>query len=241
MSLLTSLSFSQIEISEDTQVSETDEEKELQILPTENSTTEFFVIANWSSTNRKLIENPDNGGLFANPLGEREFETSLSTWSVGIGIRGRGDQYLSWEGGISYLRNGESYSYEDADSTYSYTTSYSYLAMPVKIYFTYGNNIKLLAGGGLVPQMFLNYKQDRVWVNSVNTETKETEETKSGYNSFLLSAVANIGVQLNLGKKVSVLFMPEYRFQLTSSYEKQDSYKHFGNALGFNMGLTYSL
>ena len=113
--------------------------------------------------------------------------------------------------------------------------------MPVKVYYTYGDNIRLYAGGGLIPQMFLKYKQDRVWINSVDTETKETFTTQNGYNSFVLSAVANVGVQLNLGKNVSILFMPEFRMQLTSSYESQASYKHYGRAFGFNMGLTYIL
>jgi len=241
MSLVTSMVFSQIEISEDTQTEAKEEVKEIQILPAKQSTTEFFAIANWSSTNRKLIENDNNGGVFADSLGSRSDETKLNTWSVGIGIRDRIHEYLSWEGGIAYFQNGESYLYEDADTLHSYTTSYSYISMPVKLYFTYGKNVKLLAGGGLVPQMFLKYKQDRRWVDAVDAETTEEFSTNNGYNSFVLSAVANVGVQLNMGKNVSVLFMPEYRVQLTSSYEKQKPYKHFGRALGFNMGLTYLL
>ena len=139
------------------------------------------------------------------------------------------------------MRNGESYLFEGPDTLHSYTTTYSYISMPVKLYFTYGDNLRLLAGGGLIPQMFLKYKQDRVWINSVNTETKETFTTQNGYNSFVLSAVANVGVQLNMGKKVSLLFMPEYRIQLTSTYEKQAAYRHYNKALGFNMGLTVLL
>ena len=241
LSLMATPSFSQIEISDETQNEETKELDEISILLPNESTTEFFVIANWSSTNRKLIENPENDGIYADPLAERAYESSLNTWSVGFGIKDRILPFLTWEGGISYLRNGETYSFEDTDTLHTYTTTYSYISMPIKLYYTYGNNIKLLAGGGVIPQMFLKYKQDRVWVNEVNAETEESFSTQNGYASFVLSAVANIGVQVNLGKKMSVLFMPEYRFQLTTSNIKSSSYQHFSRALGFNMGLTYIL
>lgn len=240
--LMSTLTFSQIEISEETQKDEVKPKPiKVETLLLKESTSEFFVIANWSSTNRKLVENPANGGIFADSLGTRADETSLNAWSFGIGIRDRILPYLSWEGGLTYFQNGESYLYEQADTTHSYTSTYRYIGMPVKAYYTYGNNIKFYAGGGLIPQMFIKYEQDRRWVNSVNTETTETFSTQNGYRSFVLSAVANIGVQVNMGRKVSVLFMPEYRIQLISSNVESSPHSHFARAIGFNMGLTYKL
>lgn len=240
LSLMTTMVFSQIEISDGTQTSEPVKQVSLDILPP-LSTTEFFVIANWSRNSRRLIENDNNNGVYADPLGTRADESFLNTWSFGIGIKQRVHKYLTWEGGITYLQNGESYLFEAADTLHSYETTYSYITMPIKVYFTYGNTVRFYAGGGLVPKMFLNYKQYRVFVDAVNAETTEAFKTQNGFNTFSLSAVANVGVQLNLGKKVSVLFMPEYRVQLTTSNEKSDSYKHFNRAFGFNMGLTYGL
>ena len=240
LSLMTTMVFSQIEISDDTQLTEPVKEVSLDILPP-LSTTEFFVIANWSRNSRKLIENDNNNGIYADPLGTRGDESFLNTWSFGIGIKQRVHEYLTWEGGITYIQNGEFYLFEGVDTLHSYQTTYSYITMPVKAFFTYGNTVRFYAGGGLVPKMFLNYKQDQVFVDAVNNETTEEFKTQNGFNSFALSAVANIGVQLNLGKKMSVLFMPEYRFQLTTSNEKSDSYKHFNRAIGFNVGLTYGL
>lgn len=238
----TTIVYSQIEISGDVEPMDTlSKAEKRKLVERKKSTTEFFVITNWSSTTRKLIENPTNGGVFAHPLGERENETTLNTWSYGIGIKDRIHEYLTWEGGISFLKNGEQYSYETTDTLFSYTTTYSYISMPVKLYFTYGDNIKLLAGGGLIPQMFLKYKQDRIWINANNTKTTENYSTQNGYNSFVISAVANIGVQVSMGNRASLLFMPEYRIQLSSSNIKESPYKHFGRALGFNIGLSYFL
>jgi len=227
----------QIEISKETEKKKKVEKPKKEI----DNGTEIFFISNWSSTNRKLQENQKKDGLYGKPLGERANENKLNIWSFGIGMRNRIGTYLSWEGGLSYMRNGESYLFEGVDTSYQYQTTYSYICMPVKIMYTYGDKVKLLAGGGVVPQMFLKYRQDREWTTALNATEKKTEKTSSGYNSFVVSAVLNIGVQLNMGKRTSLLFMPEYRFQLSSSYEKIDPYVHFGRAIGFNMGLTYQL
>lgn len=228
------LGVTQIEISEETQEKENKQEE----VKDYGGHVEAFVLTNWSSTSRKLIE---NDAPYGDPLGTRADEDGLNTWSFGLGIRSQVNPYFAWEGGISYLRNGESYSFEDSDTSHNYQTTYSYIAMPFKAYFTIGDQFKLLAGGGVVPQMFLNYKQDREWVDAKNTKTTEEFSTRSGYNSFAISAVFNIGAQLNFGKRTSILFIPEYRIQLSSSYQETSSFKHYGRELGFNIGLSFKL
>ena len=203
------------------------------------STAEFFVLANRSKSHRKLIENPANGGVFAEPLDERENEESLNVWSLGVGIRDRILPHLTWEGGITYFQNGESYLFESSDTLHSYESTYKYIGMPIKAYYTYGNDVRLYVGGGIVPQLFTRYEQDRRWENAANTKTQETYTTQNGYRSFVLSAVANIGVQLNMGRNVSILVVPEYRLQLISSNVDTSPYAHFGRSMGVNMGLTY--
>ena len=69
----------------------------------------------------------------------------------------------------------------------------------------------------------------------------ETIKERNGYSSFVLSAALNVGVQYQFSDNWTLLFMPEYRIQLTDSYESTDSYNHFGRALGFDIGLTYKL
>lgn len=228
--------FSQIEISEETQ------KKEERVIPTVPTIgTEVFAIFNWSSTNRLLEENPAKNGLFADSLGTRADEFKLGTWSYGIGFRSQTHDHFMWQGGISLLRNGESYEFTDTDTSFSYQTRYTYVSMPFKAFYTYGNQFKVYVGGGLIPQMFVGYRQDQQWETSTNAKGDETIKTRSGYASFVLSAVANIGIQVRTGAKTTLIVEPEYRYQLTNSYEKTDSYRHLGRAFGINFGLTYKL
>lgn len=232
--LLGHYSLAQIEISEETQ----EKEKKQKPVVEDTRNTEAYFLANWSMTNRKLIE---NDAPFGDTLGNRVNEGSLNRWSYGVGIRSRLNEYVSWEGGISLLRNGESYLYEQADSMYSYNTTYMYIGMPIKVMFTYGHKFRLYAGGGVLPQMFVQYRQDQEWLTTLDYREKNTIKTNNGYNSFVFSLVFNAGGQMDITDNMTLFVMPEYRYQLTSSYENQDDFKHYGRALGVNLGVTYKL
>ena len=101
------------------------------------------------------------------------------------------------------MQNGEEYSFEGADSSYMYRTKYMYIAMPLKLYYTYGENFKLLAGGGIVPQMFLGYRQNIEYTNSINETVKEDIKTNAGFNPFV-----------SILKKVSPLSLMAIQFVL---------------------------
>lgn len=200
--------------------------------------TEAFFLTNWSVTGRTLTENT---GLFGDTLGVRADETNLNKWSFGIGFRNRITKNLAWEGGISLLRNGESYSFEGTDTSYNYTTTYTYIGMPLKLDYVIGKKLQFIAAVGVIPQMFMSYRQVGTDVNSEDTETTFDIKTKSGYTPFVLSAVFNLGGQLRLSDQVRFFFIPEYRMQLNSTYTDKSSFIHKGHAIGFNMGLSIGL
>lgn len=234
---VTGISFSQIEISTDTQ------ERKKEIVIENDSTSngfpvEIFFTTNWSKTNRLLEQ---NDGLFGDTLGVRAGESSLNVWSFGLGFRSQFHKYLAWEGGISYLRNGESYNFEESDSTFSYETSYSYISMPIKLNFVYGKSLKFIAGVGIIPQMFVGYKQVQEWTTSLDSKGDQEIKERDGYNSFVLSTVFDLGGQIKMSKKMSLIALAEYRLQLTNSYIDNASYKHYGRAFGITFGLTYEL
>jgi len=230
--------FSQVELSTEETKKEKKKEKKEKKERVKDNTTSVFGTANWSFTTRKL---ESNDGLFGDSLGKRADEKGLGTWSFELGFRNKLHKYLSFEGGISYMKNGESYSMEESDTAYAYETRYSYVGMPIKLYFTYGDKVKLLAGGGVVPQMLVGYKQDREWKTTLGSSGSETVKTKIDYSSFVISAVVNVGIQVNLGGNWSALFVPEYKIQLTSSMIKTADYKHYGRSLGFNFGVIVDL
>lgn len=240
--LFTTISFagsSQIELGGEQEVKKTDSPVEkTKVIREKDGSTEVYVVSNWSHTTRKLEM---NGAPFGDPLGEREFETGLNKWSFGIGFRNSINPFLAVQGGVGYTRNGESYLFEETDTLFKYTTSYAYISMPVKAFFTYGDEIKLLVGGGLTPQLFSGYVQKQEWRDPVDATGEETIEKKNGFSTFVLSAAVNVGVQFQFSQSVSLLLMPEYRIQLTDSYEKTNSFNHYGRAIGFDLGLTFKL
>jgi len=229
--------WSQVELGGD-QPAKKEKKEEAKEKREKDGSTEVYFVSNWSSTSRKLIENDPP---FGDPLGEREFETSLNRWSFGIGFRNRLSNHFAIQGGISYMRNGESYLFEDTDTLFSYTTTYSYIGMPIKGLYTYGEDVMFLVGGGITPQLFLSYVQQQEWRDSDNATGDDEIKEQNGYASFALSAAFNVGIQLKFSENWSLLVMPEYRIQLTDSYEKTDSYSHFGRAFGFDIGLTLKL
>ncbi len=204
----------------------------------DESTTSVFLSSTWSSTFRTL-ETGD--GFFGKPLGERVNETKLNVWSFTLGFRSQLHKNIAWEGGVSFMRNGESYSFEESDTSYSYESRYNYIAVPMKLFYTYGSEIKLLVGAGVVPQMFTGFKQNITYEDKASTDVTEEVKTKIGYNSFVLSTVFNIGAQVKVGERWSILLLPEYKLQLNSSYEKNGPYKHKAYSIGGHIGLVFDL
>lgn len=203
-----------------------------------DGSTEVFGGSIWSKSNRKLVE---NGDVFGDSLGKRADEQSLTTWSYVLGFRNYLTRNFAIEGGIGLMKNGESYHFEGADSTFDYQTTYTYIAMPLKFNYCYGNEIRFMSGIGVIPAMFTKYRQAQQWENNVNEKGDIKINNKSGYNSFIISGCLNAGIQLKYSPSWSIYVIPEYRFQLNSSYTKIDSYKHYSRAYGINFGFVYQL
>lgn len=232
----------QIEVSSQEE-EEKEEEMVDEISPLREVKTEVLAFANWSNTSRILRPNSANNGLFGDPLGIREDEGNLNVWSYGVAFRSQMKYNLMWQGGLSWIRNGETFNFEDteSDSTFAYQTFYNYVAMPLKLMYHYGDRVRIYGGVGLVPQMFFSYRQEQQWTTVNNNQSNATVKTKNGYNSFVLSGCVNLGIQLRFNSGSSIFIEPEYRLHLTNSYEKTDSYEHFGRAFGLNVGFSYPI
>lgn len=201
--------------------------------------TFIYLGANWSNTYRTLTENK---GLFGDPLGERANEKSLNKWAFSLGFQSQFHKHFYWDGGFSYYQNGEQYKSNLIDTSYRYKTTYSYLGMPIRINFTYGKKLQLIAGVGIEPALFLKYKQERFWTpQGKSSESTEVFKTRSDYNSFVFSALANVGIKYNFSSRFGLYLIPEARWQLNSSYIKTASYKHKALAYGFYFGLTFAI
>lgn len=200
--------------------------------------TEIFIGSNCSSSFRYLTE---NGAIFGKPLGTRSDEKSLTTWSYSLGFRNYLHKHVALEGGVSYIKNGESYQLKNKDTAMNYQTTYSYIAMPIRLYYSMGDQIRFLIGGGIIPQMFNGYRQDQQWTNHKGETGTTTIKTKNNYNSFVLSACLDASLQIRYSKSFSIFITPEYRWQLNSTYLNIDNYIHKARAFGVNFGFVYQL
>lgn len=227
-------SYSQIEISKEKQL------KEKKIRTTfesiDSSYTEVLIGANYGFTNRLLIENE---GLFGDSLGQKAQEEGLNAWSFGLIMRNRFHPHFAWTGGIRYLQNGETYRFEEGDSLYAYENKYRYVSMPIRLEFFYGKRFGVSAGVGIEPQMLSGFNQALRYKDSLGVEQEENFSAKDGFSSFVLSVNATIGMYYCINRQFTVHLTPEYRRQLTSSFDKYAPYKHYGYAWGVNLMLGY--
>jgi len=202
------------------------------------STTSIYFVSNLTRSFR-LLE--PNSTFLADSLGARAQERTLNTWSFGVGVKNKISNHFFWDGGVSLLKNGESYAFSQSDTSYFYQTNYSYFAMPFRLNFTTGKTVQFYMGAGVIPQIFTKYRQDRQWTTSTNSRGQETIKSKSGYNSFAISAVLNVGILLRLDNQWSLLVSPEARWQLNSTYTKQDGLVHKARGYGITFGLVKNL
>jgi hypothetical protein len=200
--------------------------------------TAVYAISNWSKTFRTL---ESNTGYFGDTLGTRADETLIQNWSFGLGLRNRINRFLVWDGGMYFSRNGEQYAFVGTDTTFAYQTTYSYIGMPVRINLSMGKDIQWHIGAGLLPQMFVQYTQKQQWTTTLNSSDSQEIKTNSGYNSFVISAMFNAGVQFNFASGWGVIISPELRIQLNSSYQKQAAYIHKARAYGVSFGLIKNI
>lgn len=190
---------------------------------------------------RSLIENPS---IFGEDLGLRVDEKAAWVHSGSLGVRANLHKYLMLDASFGYLEDGESYSFNSDinDSTYSYKNSYRNFSVAIKLYAKYDlKKFSFYAGGGIMPSLFIN-QGEQINYNDNNGNPRESKNTyREGYNAFNLHVVGSVGVSYHFHKYASFYVMPEYRYGLFSTYQKQSAYvrKPFSLALHFGFSLDF--
>lgn len=242
INILTSFGFGQIQIGGNDPQDKNGKKEKVKKDP--NDTTKYgirlFLGTTYAGTFRTLA--PNKNDLFADSLGIRANETSRPAWSFHLGITNDISKHLMWEAGISFIQNGERYSFSDTDTSHSYSAKYSWIGVPLKLYFKHDfNKLRLQVGIGAIPHMQLKFRRTDVFKNQKGVETTVETKTTTGMNNFGISAVGNIGVHYSITNRFGAYVLFEYRHQLTSSYLKTYPYIHRGTSIGANFGLTFGL
>jgi hypothetical protein len=242
INILTSFGFGQIQIGGN-DPNDKKAKKEKVKKESNDSTTygiRVFLGSTYASTFRTLI--PNKNELFADSLGVRSDEVSRPAWAFHLGFTSDISRYLMWEAGVSFMQNGERYRFSDTDTSHTYSAKYSWIGVPLKLYFKHDfNKLRLQVGVGAIPHMQLKFRKTDVFTNQQGVETTVETKTTTGMNNFGISAVGNIGLHYSITNRFGIYASFEYRHQLTSSYLKTYPYAHRGTAIGANFGLTFGL
>lgn len=206
----------------------------------ENGMMDFtvFIGAGYSIGSHKI---EPNGDLFGRPVGKRADEKMVNRWTYQAGIRNRINRFLSFEAGLSLDRYGESYEYKSptSDSAYSYDRKYNMLALPVQLYFTYGNRVQLLAGVGFQPYIPMSMKLNTTVADSLGNDVSPDDlSTIEGLSGAGINLLFSAGVQYRFSKYVSAYVIPSYSVGLTNIYARQEPHKQRLNALNIRFGIA---
>jgi hypothetical protein len=184
-----------------------------------------------------------NDAFLPTPLGTRADELELKAWSHQIGICMGLSEHFYLDGAVSWMQNGESYSFAslDSDSTFNYQTRYRYLALPVQLKYTRGDQLKIFGGLGLVPALYQGFKQELQWTNALGAEYDDQISVNNAMNSFILSWVSSLGIEAQLDSHYAFRFGVMYRAQLNNSYTPYEDYIHKSKGWGLQFGLTKNL
>jgi len=216
---------------------ETDSPKEIKE-PKEKSGFELYFAASPSYTYRTLAPN-DN--IFGKELGQREDEKAAWTTSFAAGIRNQINKNIIFELGLGYSSNRETYDFTETDSVYRYINTYRHISFPIRIAYTYGDDISFYGGIGVMPKAFLSLKREVTTLDINNDESTEEIIVKEKYNFFVLDAMATIGTRIKLNPNYGIFAMLEGRRQLTNNYSEQGPYIRKPYSLGLNLGIQIYL
>lgn len=200
----------------------------------------IYLEAGIFSVNPTLKSNPD---FLNKALGERASETKTNLWSYSLGMVAPISKHFFFDGGLSFIQNGEQYSWvsNTTDSSFNYRSKYRYIGMPLQIKFESGKNFKFFLGGGLIPQMQVDFLQTQNWSDSLGGKYVAKIKNYNNLSSFVLSAVATAGIVVNMQNNFGLRLTVQYRHQLTDSYSRYNGYLHKTSAIGLTFGLTRKL
>jgi hypothetical protein len=225
-------------ITDDSKPEKEEETSEEVKVPKKKSGFELYFGASPSYTFRTLETN-DN--IFGQELGQREFEEAAWTTSFAAGIRNQINKNFIFELGVGYSSNRETFDFTEADSVYRYINTYRHISFPIRVAYTFGDDISFYGGIGVMPKAFLSLKREVTTLDLNGDESTEDIIVKEKYNFFVIDALATIGTRIKLNPNYGIFAMLEGRRQLTNNYDDQGPYIRKPYALGFNLGFQIYL
>lgn len=199
--------------------------------------TVYFAGMNINQSFRKLEENV---APYGDPLAYRVDEVPLLRTGFHLGMRNRFHSLVTYEVALSWDKFGETYNYqaEEDDSSFTYTNTYSYISLPVQVYLTHGKDLRYFVGGGIQPMLAMKYAYEEKYTDSLGGQFESTIKSADRMSGLTVNLLVSAGVQWRFSKLFSLYAIPSYVYGLTSTFGKEESYKHYIRAWNFRCGLT---
>lgn len=209
-----------------------------EITPFVSSSTKLEIGMNVGMGFRSLSQNKS---VFGEALGTKSEETPLFVSGYNLGIRSQLNSNFHLHFGFSLAQTGEQYRFEQADTLSAYQTKYTYFAVPIGIQFVAGKKLRFVAGLGLQPQLLAKTSTNLEFRDRYNATSSDKTSSKIGKQFFTLGSYANLGLEFQASKKVSVYLLPEIRYNLTNTFGKQEPHVHKGQFFGAQFGISIGI
>jgi hypothetical protein len=167
-------------------------------------------------------------------------ETPMYTGGFNIGtvvpLTGR----LGLDVGLTYFGHGEAYQFDDpdTDSSFSYTNVYMQAGIPLKLRYTYGEDLQVFGFAGITPLNILNIRRKINFTREDGTTNpEELVSIKQGFTEFNLMASGGLGLNYYFLNYIGVSLSLEYRRHLMNTFS-QDTFKRDHKMYGVGLGLS---
>lgn len=182
-----------------------------------------------------------NDNLFGQSIGYRENETGKWTTGFNAGVRNKINNFLKLEIGVGYSSNKEAYDFTESDSVFRYINTYRHISFPIRMAYTFGDDISFYGALGIIPKAFMSMKREVTVLDINNNEETIKTIERDKFNMFLIDAVATIGTQIKFNQHYGVFVMAEARRQLNNTFNSQSAHNRKPYTLGFNIGIEVYL
>jgi len=185
-------------------------------------------------------------GLFAQELGIRADEQALWTVSFELGYRVKMSQRLMLEFGMEYNQMGMQYRTPNDSIFVGYNRKKQGFSAPIRLSFQpfvlgNGEDFMFHIGGGFAPRMFTASRYTTIELNDFGQEEETTLKQTSGYNYFNVDVLFNAGFRWNFSHSIGLYFIPEFRYGLLDTYDKQRPYIQHNYGLFLRWGIHWIL
>ena len=185
-------------------------------------------------------------GLFAQELGIRTEERALWTTSFELGYRVKMHDRFMLEFGAEYNQIGMQYRTSNDTTFIGYNRKKQGFTAPIRLVFQpfvigSGEDLLFHFGGGLAPRMFSASRFTTIELNDFGQEEETTVKQTDGFNYFNVDVLVNAGFRWNFSHNIGLYFIPEFRYGLLDTYNKQTPYIQHNYGVFLRWGVQWLL